>query len=52
MATAAATTIAQVESIYEAGTLDPEDVVTPGIYINRIVSCTAPTPLTPEGVAG
>ncbi|CAN5249524.1 3-oxoacid CoA-transferase subunit A [soil metagenome] len=37
MATAAATTIAQVTHIVETGDLDPESVVTPGIYVDRIV---------------
>jgi 3-oxoadipate CoA-transferase, alpha subunit len=37
MATAAAVTIAQVSRIAEIGELDPEAVVTPAIYVNRIV---------------
>jgi 3-oxoadipate CoA-transferase alpha subunit len=37
MATAATTTVVQVAEIVPAGTLDPEAVVTPGIYIDRIV---------------
>jgi 3-oxoacid CoA-transferase A subunit len=37
MATAAKVTIAEVEQIVEAGKLDPEVIVTPGIFINRIV---------------
>nr|WP_221380958.1 3-oxoacid CoA-transferase subunit A [Actinoplanes polyasparticus] len=37
MATAAAVTIAQVSRIVEVGSLDPEVVVTPAIYVNRIV---------------
>jgi 3-oxoadipate CoA-transferase alpha subunit len=37
MATAAATTIAQVTHIVPVGDLDPEAVVTPGIYVDRIV---------------
>ena len=37
MATAAAITIAEVDEIVEAGTLDPEEVVTPGLYVDRIV---------------
>lgn len=52
MATAAATTIVQVETVVEAGELDPETVVTPGIYVNRIVVCDASTPLALEGAAG
>ncbi|MGI8334791.1 3-oxoacid CoA-transferase subunit A [Actinomadura scrupuli] len=37
MATAAATTIVQVGGIVPAGGLDPEAVVTPGIYVDRVV---------------
>jgi 3-oxoacid CoA-transferase subunit A len=37
MATAAKITIAEVEEIVEPGELDPDAVVTPGIYIKRIV---------------
>jgi len=37
MAAAAQTVIAEVEQIVEAGELDPESVVTPGIFIDRIV---------------
>jgi 3-oxoadipate CoA-transferase alpha subunit len=38
MATAASTTIAQVQSVVEAGGLDPEAVVTPGIFVDRVVA--------------
>jgi 3-oxoadipate CoA-transferase alpha subunit len=37
MATAAKLTIASVHEIKELGELDPEAVVTPGIYVSRIV---------------
>jgi acyl CoA:acetate/3-ketoacid CoA transferase alpha subunit len=37
MATAADVTIAEAQEIVPAGTLDPEVVVTPGVYVNRIV---------------
>jgi 3-oxoadipate CoA-transferase alpha subunit len=37
MATAATTTIAQVSHVVGLGDLDPEAVVTPGIYVDRIV---------------
>lgn len=37
MATAATTTIAQVSRIVNVGELDPESVVTPGIYVDRLV---------------
>jgi 3-oxoadipate CoA-transferase alpha subunit len=38
MATAAATTIAQVSEVVRTGELDPEAVVTPGIYVQRVVT--------------
>jgi 3-oxoacid CoA-transferase A subunit len=37
MAGAAAVTVAEVEEVVELGSLDPEAVVTPGIYVDRIV---------------
>ena len=37
MATAARSTIATVHEIVELGRLDPEAVVTPGIYVSRVV---------------
>ncbi|MGA2286791.1 MAG: CoA transferase subunit A [Dehalococcoidia bacterium] len=37
MATAARVTIADVEEIVEVGELDPEIIVTPGIFVDRIV---------------
>jgi 3-oxoadipate CoA-transferase alpha subunit len=37
MATAAALTIAEVTEVVEVGNLDPEAVVTPGIFVDRIV---------------
>jgi len=37
MATAATTTVVQVSQLVAAGEIDPENVVTPGIYVNRIV---------------
>ena len=36
MATAAKITIAEVEELVEPGTLDPDAIVTPGIYVQRI----------------
>src|ERR1700731_3257458 len=36
MATAAKVTIAEVEELVETGTLEPDAVVTPGIYVQRI----------------
>jgi 3-oxoadipate CoA-transferase alpha subunit len=38
MATAATTTVAQVGEVVPAGELDPEAVVTPGIYVDRVVT--------------
>jgi len=37
MATAARLTIVEVEEIVEVGTLDPETIVTPSIFVDRIV---------------
>ena len=37
MATAAALTIAQVSEVVEIGEIDPEVVVTPSIYVDRVV---------------
>jgi 3-oxoacid CoA-transferase A subunit len=37
MATAAKTAIVEVDEIVETGTLDPEMIVTPSIYVDRIV---------------
>lgn len=38
MATAATTVIAQVHEVVEVGGIDPEVVVTPGIYVDRVVA--------------
>ncbi|MCY1168735.1 putative succinyl-CoA:3-ketoacid coenzyme A transferase subunit A [compost metagenome] len=40
MATAAKTTVVEVEEIVEAGAFDPDCVHTPGIYVDRIVLST------------
>lgn len=40
MATAARTTVVEVEEIVDAGTIDPDCVHTPGIYVHRIVKST------------
>jgi len=37
MATAARCTVAQVNRIVELGELDPETIITPGVYVKRIV---------------
>ena len=41
MATAAELTIVQVDDVVDAGGLDPEAVVTPGIFVDRVVACPA-----------
>jgi 3-oxoadipate CoA-transferase alpha subunit len=38
MATAAARTIAQVDAIVDLGELDPESIVTPGIFVHSVVA--------------
>jgi 3-oxoacid CoA-transferase subunit A len=43
MATAARLTVAEVEELVEPGALDPDHIVTPGVFVKRIVrlaSCT------------
>jgi 3-oxoacid CoA-transferase subunit A len=41
MATAARVTIAEVEEIVEPGELDPETIVTPAVFVDRIVKAPA-----------
>src|SRR5262245_9913493 len=43
MAMAAKLTVAEVSEVVEVGALDPEVVVTPGIFVQRIVRIEAPT---------
>ncbi|OBF28953.1 3-oxoadipate CoA-transferase [Mycobacterium sp. ACS1612] len=38
MATAATTTIVQVREVVETGALDPEAVITPSIYVDKVVA--------------
>lgn len=38
MATAARTVAVQVDRVVETGALDPENVITPGIYVDRVVA--------------
>jgi 3-oxoadipate CoA-transferase alpha subunit len=52
MATAATTTVVQVDSIVPAGDIDPETVVTPGIYVDRVVVCPSHPVPAAEGAAG
>ena len=40
MATAGRITVAEVEEIVEAGALDPDQIHTPGIYVDRVVLAT------------
>ena len=39
MATAAKTVIVEVARLVEPGDLDPEQIITPGLYVDRIVRC-------------
>ncbi len=48
MATAADIVIAEVEEIVETGEIDPEDVGTPAVYVDRVVRCD-PVPVRWEG---
>ena len=41
MATAAALTVVLVRELVELGELDPEAVVTPGIFVDRVVEVAA-----------
>ena len=52
MATAAKITIAQVAEILQPGGLDPEVVITPGIFVDRIVQIAGVSPLAEAGAAG
>ena len=54
MAMAAKTTIVQASSVVPAGDIDPEVVVTPGIFVNRVVAVADPaheSVLVSEGVS-
>ncbi len=42
MAAAARTTIVEVEEVVRPGELDPELVITPGVYVNRVVPVGVP----------
>ena len=42
MATAAKTTIVQTQEVLQAGELDPEVIVTPGIFVHRLVEVSDP----------
>lgn len=49
MAMAARTTIAQVEELVPLGSLDPEAIVTQGIFVQRVVLTGDASPAEPEG---
>jgi 3-oxoadipate CoA-transferase alpha subunit len=38
MATAASITVVQARRVVEAGDIDPESVITPGIFVDRILA--------------
>lgn len=40
MATAATVTVAEVEELVEPGAIDPDHIITPGIYVQRIIQLT------------
>ena len=42
MAMAAATTIVQTNQLVRAGDIDPEVIITPGIFVDRVISVTHP----------
>jgi 3-oxoadipate CoA-transferase alpha subunit len=44
MAMAAATTVAQVDDFVALGALDPEHIVTPGIYVDRVIEARGARP--------
>lgn len=49
MASAASVTIAQVSQIVDVGAIDPEAVVTPGIFVKRLVETGGALPPATEG---
>jgi len=54
MATAAGLTIAEVEHLVEAGSIDPDHIITPGIFVQRIVhvpSASNPSSTAPRASA-
>jgi 3-oxoadipate CoA-transferase alpha subunit len=51
MATAATTTVVQVDEVVPLGALDPEVIVTPGIFVDRIVAVPAAAPAAAEAGA-
>jgi len=51
MASAARCTIVEVREVVPLGTLDPEAVVTPGIFVKRVVAVRDPSVLAEPGAA-
>src|SRR5690349_7949947 len=51
MASAARCTIVEVREVVPLGTLDPEAVVTPGIFVKRVVAVRDPSVLAQPGAA-
>jgi 3-oxoadipate CoA-transferase, alpha subunit len=47
MASAAQLTVVQTQHVVELGALDPEKVMTPGIYVNRVVHIPYGDPIVP-----
>jgi 3-oxoacid CoA-transferase subunit A len=41
MATAARVTVAEIEELHEPGSFDPDHIITPGIYVQRLVKLDA-----------
>ena len=52
MATAAKITVVQVSEVVQPGGIDPEVVITPGIFVDRIVKIVGVSPLPETGAAG
>jgi len=48
MAMAADVTIAQVSEVVELGQLDPEHIITPGIFVQHVVAVEATSPVTAQ----
>jgi 3-oxoadipate CoA-transferase alpha subunit len=44
--------VVQVSEIVQPGELDPEAVITPGIFVDRIVKIAGVSPLAAIGAAG
>lgn len=52
MAMAAKCTVAQVDEVVPLGALDPEHIVTPGIFVNRVVAVGNTVSIGPAATAG